>query len=189
MSGGAQAVGVLFLTAGAWWIYSGLNGFRPVALLNAVIANPDKANETIAAAKSATAVGGFSGGGSFGGGDTAPNVGNSTGSTNVDPSGSGLTGPKAFALSQLASYGWATSEFDALDKLWTQESSWNYKATNPSSGAYGIPQALPASKMASAGSDYMTNANTQIRWGLGYIKGRYGSPSAAWKFHQANNWY
>jgi hypothetical protein len=73
--------------------------------------------------------------------------------------------------------------------MWNRESSWNVSAQNPSSGAYGIPQALPGDKMASVASDWRTNPATQIKWGLGYIKDRYGSPSAAWTFWQANGWY
>ena len=76
-------------------------------------------------------------------------------------------------------YGWSENDFICLVSLWNAESGWNPHAGNRS-GAYGIPQALPASKMASEGSDYATNGQTQIRWGLKYIKGRYGSPSAAW---------
>jgi hypothetical protein len=73
--------------------------------------------------------------------------------------------------------------------LWNVESGWNVTAANPSSGAYGIPQALPGSKMASAGADWQTNAATQIRWGLGYIKSVYGSPCAAWGHEQVDGWY
>jgi hypothetical protein len=70
-----------------------------------------------------------------------------------------------------------------------RESRWNHVAENPSSGAYGIPQALPGSKMASAGDDWATNPETQIRWGLGYIDARYGSPCAAWEHSEEKNWY
>ena len=70
-----------------------------------------------------------------------------------------------------------------------RESEWVITATNPSSGAYGIPQALPTSKLATAGSDWRTNPVTQIRWGLDYVKGRYGTPCAAWSFKSANGWY
>ncbi|MCI9886854.1 transglycosylase SLT domain-containing protein [Micrococcales bacterium 31B] len=97
--------------------------------------------------------------------------------------------PRSIARSMLASYGWADSQFSCLDSLWQKESGWNYRAMNPSSGAYGIPQSLPASKMATAGADYLTNPATQIRWGLGYIKDRYGSPCAAWSHSVAVNWY
>ncbi len=94
-----------------------------------------------------------------------------------------------YALSLLPEYGWAESEIYPLIKLWNRESNWNPHAHNRRSGAHGIPQALPASKMASAGSDYYTNGNTQIRWGLGYIAGRYGSPSRAWAHSQSHGWY
>jgi hypothetical protein len=89
----------------------------------------------------------------------------------------------------LASYGWGASQYGCLDSLWTRESGWNYRATNPSSGAYGIPQSLPGSKMASAGSDWRTNPATQIRWGLGYIRQRYGSPCSAWAHSEELGWY
>ncbi len=88
-----------------------------------------------------------------------------------------------------ANYGWGEGEFSCLASLWNKESSWNYQAYNASSGATGIPQALPGSKMASAGSDWQTNASTQIAWGLGYIDAVYGSPCAAWGHSQAVNWY
>jgi hypothetical protein len=96
---------------------------------------------------------------------------------------------QAFALEQVVSRGWEQSEFGCLVALWNKESGWNHVATNRSSGAYGIPQALPGEKMASAGADWATNPETQIRWGLGYIEGRYGSPCAAWGHSQAKNWY
>ncbi|GAA3595280.1 hypothetical protein GCM10022198_18910 [Klugiella xanthotipulae] len=83
----------------------------------------------------------------------------------------------------------AGAEFDCLVALWNKESHWNVYANNASSGAYGIPQALPGSKMASAGADWATNPDTQIRWGLGYITGRYGSPCGAWGHSQSVGWY
>ena len=76
-----------------------------------------------------------------------------------------------------------------LQKLWTKESDWKTTAKNPSSGAYGVVQSLPATKMASAGADYLTNYRTQINWGLNYVKTRYGSPCGALNFHLAHNWY
>lgn len=94
-----------------------------------------------------------------------------------------------YALSLMPSYGWKDTEIIPLIKLWDRESGWNPKSHNKSSGAHGIPQALPASKMASEGSDYYTNGRTQIRWGLGYIRSRYGSPSAAWSHFQSSGWY
>ncbi|AKU16007.1 hypothetical protein [Luteipulveratus mongoliensis] len=97
--------------------------------------------------------------------------------------------PKAIARAMLSSYGWSSSQFGCLDNLWTKESGWRVSATNGSSGAYGIPQALPGRKMASIGSDWRTNAATQIKWGLGYIQDRYGSPCSAWSHSVATNWY
>jgi len=88
-----------------------------------------------------------------------------------------------------ANYGWGADQFSCLVSLWDKESGWNYQAYNDSSGATGIPQALPGSKMASAGSDWQTNAVTQIAWGLGYIDSVYGSPCSAWGHSQSTNWY
>ncbi len=92
------------------------------------------------------------------------------------------------ALSMLGSYGWSSSQFSCLNDLWSRESGWSTTAENPS-GAYGIPQALPGSKMASAGPDWQTDAATQIRWGLGYIQGSYGSPCGAWSHEESTGWY
>jgi hypothetical protein len=92
------------------------------------------------------------------------------------------------ALAMLGSYGWPASQFSCLQPLWARESGWNVYASSPT-GAYGIPQALPGSKMASAGPDWQTDAATQIRWGLSYISSRYGSPCAAWAHSQATGWY
>jgi colicin import membrane protein len=98
-------------------------------------------------------------------------------------------GAQAYASAKLSSYDWAPDQMQCLMKLWTKESEWRTTATNPSSGAYGIVQSLPAEKMASSGADYRTNYRTQINWGLGYIEERYGSPCQALNFHYANNWY
>ncbi|WP_316776785.1 aggregation-promoting factor C-terminal-like domain-containing protein [Streptomyces sasae] len=81
------------------------------------------------------------------------------------------------------------AQFNAFSKIVSHESGWNPSATNSSSGAYGLVQALPASKMSSAGSDWKTNPATQIKWGLDYMNSRYGSPTAAWSFWQTNGWY
>ncbi|WP_453849114.1 aggregation-promoting factor C-terminal-like domain-containing protein [Streptomyces violascens] len=81
------------------------------------------------------------------------------------------------------------AQFAAFSKIVSQESGWNHTATNSSSGAYGLVQALPASKMASAGADWKTNPATQIKWGLDYMNSRYGSPVGAWDFWQAHHWY
>ena len=101
------------------------------------------------------------------------------------PSGS----PQQIAAAMLGSFGWSSGEFGCLQSLWNAESGWNPSASNPISGAYGIPQALPGSKMASAGPDWQTNPATQIKWGLGYIKQIYGSPCAAWSHEQSTGWY
>lgn len=99
-----------------------------------------------------------------------------------------VDGAKATAQQMMSGYGWGGDQFSCLNSLWNKESGWNYQAYNPS-GATGIPQALPGSKMASAGSDWQTNAATQIAWGLGYISSVYGTPCSAWGHSQAMNWY
>jgi hypothetical protein len=97
--------------------------------------------------------------------------------------------PREIARALLAEFGFAPDQFECLDSLYTRESNWNVYADNPTSSAYGIPQALPGSKMASAGADWATNPVTQIRWGLGYIEDRYGSPCGAWAHSESNGWY
>ena len=96
---------------------------------------------------------------------------------------------QAYAKARCKALGWSDYDFDCLVSLWNKESKWNPNAHNSSSGAHGIPQALPASKMASHGSDYMTNYKTQINWGLSYIKGRYGTPTKAWIHSCSKGWY
>jgi len=98
-------------------------------------------------------------------------------------------GAQATARGMLGSYGWGDDQFGCLYNLWQRESGWNYQAYNASSGAFGIPQALPGSKMATAGADWQTSARTQIAWGLGYISGRYGTPCNAWGHSQSVGWY
>ncbi|MFI7693730.1 transglycosylase SLT domain-containing protein [Nonomuraea sp. NPDC049655] len=95
---------------------------------------------------------------------------------------------KAIAKSLVAQRGWGAASYGCLVRLWARESGWNHRAGNRS-GAYGIPQALPGHKMASSGADWLTNPRTQIRWGLGYIKQRYGSPCRAWAHFQSHSWY
>ncbi len=89
----------------------------------------------------------------------------------------------------LPAYGWDSSQFACLDQLWIGESNWDHTATNPTSGAYGIPQALPPGKMSTAGPDWRTNPATQIEWGLKYISLSYGTPCSANQFKLANGWY
>jgi hypothetical protein len=124
----------------------------------------------------------------------------SSSSTSTSTSTSGSTSTASGELSPSAaqtvaqqlmpSYGFSvSSQWTCLLDLWNNESGWEWDAENTSSGAYGIPQALPASKMASAGSDYMTDATTQIKWGLSYIQSTYSTPCGAWDFEEANGYY
>ncbi|MGN8552712.1 UNVERIFIED_CONTAM: lytic transglycosylase domain-containing protein [Microbacterium sp. SLM126] len=96
---------------------------------------------------------------------------------------------QAIAYQMVMARGWGDSEFACLVALWNKESGWRVNAYNASSGAYGIPQALPGNKMGSAGADWETNPATQISWGLGYIGGRYGTPCGAWSHSQNVGWY
>ena len=119
--------------------------------------------------------------------DSAAPIGASSGS-----SGGGSLAPgaaRAYAAGRMSAYGWGSRDNECLGWLWYRESGWRWNALNSSSGAYGIPQSLPGSKMASAGADWRTSASTQIDWGLGYIKDRYGSPCRAWSHETAYSWY
>ena len=106
-----------------------------------------------------------------------------TGATSTAPT------PRQIARQMLGSFGWSQRQFPYLNWLWNAESGWNKYAQNPYSGAYGIPQALPGAKMATAGPNWRSNARTQIRWGLRYIRARYGSPRWAWAHEVAYGWY
>ena len=127
---------------------------------------------------------GEAGGGGGGGGEAAP-------APAPSPAGDGTTpdGAQAIARSMMGSYGWGDGEFSCLQSLWNRESGWNYQAENASSGAYGIPQALPGSKMSSVADDWATNPSTQITWGMQYIQGRYGTPCSAWAHSESVGWY
>lgn len=138
------------------------------------------AADKAAAEKAQSSSGSNSGGG---GGSSAPIP---TGGGSGDNS---VAGAQAAARDMLASRGWGDDQMSCLVSLWNKESGWNYKAYNSGSGAYGIPQALPGSKMSSAGADWQTNAATQVSWGLGYISGRYGTPCGAWGHSQSTGWY
>ncbi|GAB7031314.1 transglycosylase SLT domain-containing protein [Streptomyces sp. NPDC021749] len=103
-----------------------------------------------------------------------------------------LVGKSSYTIAEtqaIARQMMAGDQFQCFSNIVDHESGWNYRATNASSGAYGLVQALPGSKMASAGSDWQTNPATQIKWGLNYMNDRYGSPCGAWSFWQANSWY
>ncbi|WIB36887.1 MULTISPECIES: hypothetical protein [unclassified Curtobacterium] len=131
-----------------------------------------------AAAETARAAGGAA--------SSADNAYPSTEGVPVDPAAA-----QAYARSAMGAHGWGDDQFGCLVSLWTQESGWRANALNASSGAYGIPQALPASKLAAAGADWRTNAATQIDWGLAYIADRYGSPCGAWDHEMSvdPHWY
>jgi hypothetical protein len=102
----------------------------------------------------------------------------------------GVTNPREIARQILKNkFGYGSSQFDCFNNIIVRESMWRVNATNPSSGAYGIPQALPGSKMASEGSDWRTNPATQIIWAIKYMEDRYGSPCSAWSFKSAHGWY
>jgi hypothetical protein len=97
--------------------------------------------------------------------------------------------PQQIAQDMLGQYGWSWTQFTCLQPLWQRESGWDATAYNASSGAYGIPQALPAGKMASVGADWQSSPATQIRWGLSYIRDVYGTPCGAWAHEEADGWY
>ncbi|MFF7681110.1 lytic transglycosylase domain-containing protein [Microbacterium sp. NPDC007973] len=142
------------------------------------------AAEKAAAEEAASNSGSGSGSGSSGGGSSWTPPASGGGSGDNSPGGA-----QATARGMLAGYGWGDDQFSCLVSLWNKESGWNYQAYNSGSGAFGIPQALPGSKMSSAGADWASNAGTQIAWGLGYISGRYGSPCGAWGHSQSVGWY
>ena len=96
---------------------------------------------------------------------------------------------QAYAHELVRQYGWSEEDYNALVLLWYRESGWNPNAVNKKSGACGVPQSLPCSKMAKFGRDYRTNWKVQVNWGLDYIKNRYGTPSNAWKHSQRKGWY
>lgn len=108
----------------------------------------------------------------------------------VDGTHASAEDAKKIAKSRMKAYGWDDDdEYECLVRIWTRESGWRWNAENTSSGAYGIPQSLPGSKMASAGQDWRDNASTQIKWGLDYILQRYKTPCGAWAVWQTRNWY
>ena len=115
-----------------------------------------------------------------------------TGPVTTGPAGTGAGwhgSPWQIAGSLMPAYHWTSWQFRYLNLLWMRESGWNRFAYNHSSGAYGIPQAVPGDKMASAGPDWRTSARTQIIWGMGYIRGRYGDPWNAWQHELQYGWY
>jgi hypothetical protein len=147
-----------------------------------LVAEPKLASPAqVAAASTASGTGSGSGSGSGSGGGGIVYVASTPPNPNT---------AQSIAYNMMASFGFSpTTYFGCLLDLWNRESGWVYDAENPVSGAYGIPQALPGSKMASAGADWQTDPATQIRWGLGYIKAIYGNPCGAWDFEEANGYY
>jgi hypothetical protein len=167
-------------------------------------AGPGTASAELASAK--VPHGASDGSGFAGVGDRAVQVSRSMSRTAVDPakakvldqkSGGQVTrtedltnrDPRTIARAMLPQFGFSADQFSCLDSIYTSESGWNPHADNPTSSAYGIPQALPGSKMASAGPDWANNPATQIRWGLSYIKSKYGSPCGALSFREGHGWY
>jgi hypothetical protein len=137
-----------------------------------MVSAPKLASRVSASTQSSSSTGGSTGGG-VGAAVPPPNPGTA----------------QRIAYNMMPSFGFSpSSQFSCLDSLWQQESGWNYLAEN-ASGAYGIPQALPGDKMASAGADWQTDPTTQIRWGLGYIKSIYGTPCGAWAHEEADGYY
>lgn len=171
-----DGVGLTAASIGAALIYGGIKGYSLLQLLqNLVTGKPITTDVAVANPLKMPA--------------TTADVTDTNGVGAVPPGGN-----QALGMTLASSmYGWEGAEWVALQKLWNQESSWNNKAKNPSSGAYGIPQSLPYTKMPKAAwpesAGGKSDATTQIKWGLTYIKGRYGSPSKAWAHEVKNNWY
>lgn len=173
MSGKVDGIGLFASAVGAVLIYGGIKGYSVTqAIGNLVTGKPVTSGLSV----------------------TSPLTTQST-SASTDDTYSAPTGGNQSIGQELASskYGWEGSEWTALQSLWNRESGWSNTAKNPSSGAYGIAQALPYTKMpkaawpSSAGGT--SDATTQIEWGLAYISGRYGKPSVAWAHELANSWY
>lgn len=165
----AVSVGIVFL-------YGGIKGYSPVKAFQNIISgknpNEGQSNSAILTASD-------------------PNTPNSgIGVFSGDTSATGAKGIAQKLAIQMGHGDWTKGQlWSDWVALWNQESGWRWNATNPQSGAYGIPQALPADKMASAGADWKTNPATQIKWGIQYIADRYGNPSVAMAHERANNWY
>jgi len=178
-SGSIDGMGLAMTFVGSALVYSGIKGYSMLAVLNNLVTGkPIATGVTVANPV------------------TAPNTVTPTAAPPIgSPNSNVEINPRAIGLTQASARGWSGSEWTALEKLWTGESNWNPTAQNPSSGAYGIPQALPYSKMpkaawpVSAGGH--SDALSQIQWGLSYIQSRYGTPSnayAAW-LSRSPHWY
>ena len=176
--GGVDGVGLAALGVGSVLMYAGIKGYSVLAVLeNVITGKPIATGAKMVQRLTVDSPAGISGGSTGATGGASAPVGDN----------------QALGQQMAAQHGWSGSEWNALAILWTKESNWRNTAKNPSSGAYGIPQALPHTKMPKAAwpesAGGTSDARTQIEWGLVYIKSRYGSPSAALAFHLRNNWY
>lgn len=175
-AGSVNGLGVAAVAAGALLLWSGIKGASVTTSLRDLIGGKSPAG-TQAYPLTAATGGGAGSGGSAAAGNTG--AGSASAAKN-----------QAIGRMLATPYGWSTGQQWAdLVSLWNQESGWNNTAQNPSSGAYGIPQSLPASKMGAAANPPMSSATAQIAWGLQYIRDRYGSPSAAWAHETQFGWY
>jgi hypothetical protein len=171
----AQVNGIALagLAAGTLFLYSGIKGKSITQALQAVIQGKNPGGTAQANPISGAAVQG-----SLASGQSIPGVTVGIPAGIASAGGGSPAANKALGLLMATAYGWGgPGEWPYLESGWQEESGWNQYAANPASAAYGIPQANPGSKMASAGADWQTNPATQIRWGLAYIKATYGSPS------------
>lgn len=166
-----KAIGYAALGSGALVLFAGVKGYSVLkAIQNLIAGKPANEGQNVSLISA---------------GDSGSSAGTNA---NIGP---GASAAQAWAKAHLSDYGWGQDQFQPLVDLWNGESGWNASADNPSSGAYGIPQALPGSKMASAGSDWKTNPVTQMKWGMGYIKNRYGTPQNAYNqwLSRDPHWY
>lgn len=160
-----------------------LAGTLPAGAAVSAPASPAAVSAPAAAARALTLDAALSGSP----GAVAPSV---SGGTSGGSRGRRHQSARQIAWAMLRHFHWSSRhQYPSLNKLWSRESGWNVHASNPYSGAYGIPQAVPGSKMASAGKSWRSSARTQIRWGLRYIRDRYGSPRQAWRHETSVGWY
>jgi hypothetical protein len=187
---GISGTAVAAVFAGGILLWSGIKGFSVSTTFRDLLAGKNPATQTPTQSVtpgglvSSLIPGGVLGGllgGSSGGSSPVQSVGGGVGGTAAQN--------KALGQRMAAAFGWTGAQWTALNNIAMAESGWRTDATNPSSGAYGIPQALPASKLATAGSNWRTSAAVQIAWMLRYIKSTYGNPVNAWNFHLAHGWY
>lgn len=175
-AGGISGTAVALTVGGTVLLYAGLKGKGVGTTIRTLLGGQNP--ETTAQETAITGTGTSSNVSGFGNADV-------TGATGGTPAKN-----KAIGRMLAAPYGWSVeAQWDALDKLWTRESGWRNNAENSGSGAYGIPQALPASKLPAAGRKPTNSATVQIAWGLNYIRTRYGNPVNAWAHETANGWY